>query len=155
MLNSKAPDFTLDATTGQKVRLDDLRGSFVVLIFYPANETPICNKQLSEMNVNLEEFLSQNARVFGVNTASVDAHKGYCERRRLQFPILSDPGGSVAKRYNASMKWLPILIKRTVVGIDPDGMICYYQHGKPEPDEVLNAIKASAQGRGQASPSSL
>lgn len=142
LLNSKAPDFALESTTGQKVRLSDCNGSFVVLVFYPANETPVCNKQLDEMNVSLEEFLKLNARIFGVNTATVEKHKGYCERRRLQFPILSDPGCKVARDYGAQMKWLPIVIKRTVVAIDPDGTVCFYKHGKPDPEEVIAAIKS-------------
>ena len=150
MLNSKAPDFMLESSTGQKVRLSDFEGSFVVLVFYPANETPVCNLQLDEMNINLEQFLTHNARVFGVNTANADKAKTYCERRRLQFPILSDPGAKVAKQYGAQLKWLPMVIKRTVVAIDPKGEVCYYQHGKPDPQEVLEAIQ-----KRQASPSSL
>ncbi len=148
MLNSKAPEFILESTTGQKVRLEDLLGAFVVLIFYPANETPGCNRQLSEMNVNLDDFLTANTRVFGVNTANVEKHKGYCARRRLQFPILSDPGCKVAKDYGAYLKWLPMIIRRTVVAIDPGGSVCFYQYGKPEPGQVLNAIKEHAKLRG-------
>jgi len=154
MLNSKAPEFILESTTGQKVRLEDLHGAYVVLIFYPANETPGCNRQLAEMNVNLDEFLTANTRVFGVNTANIEKHKGYCERRRLQFPILSDPGCKVAKKYGAYLRWLPIVIRRTVVAIDPDGSVCFYQYGKPEPDQVLAAIREHAKQRGSASPSS-
>jgi thioredoxin-dependent peroxiredoxin len=150
MLNSKAPDFLLESSTGQKVRLADFEGSFVVLVFYPANETPVCNRQLSEMNVNLDQFLTHNTRVFGVNTASAENHKGYCERRRLQFPILSDPGGKVAKQYGAQMKWMPMFIKRTVVAIAPNGDICFYKHGKPDPQDVLEAIE-----KYQANPSNL
>lgn len=155
MLNSKAPDFVLESSTGQKIHLADFHGSFVVLVFYPANETPICNKQLSEMSVSLEEFLAQNARVFGVNTASAEKHKGYCERRRLQFPILSDPGCKVAREYGAQMKWLPMVIKRTVVAIDPQGQVCFYKHGKPDPNDVLSVIKHHSGNSGSVSTSSL
>jgi peroxiredoxin Q/BCP len=147
MLNNRAPEFALDSTTGNQVRLSDFSGSFVVLIFYPANETPTCNSQLADMNINLQEFFENNARVFGVNTASVEAHRTYCERRRLEFPILSDKGGLVAKQYNANRKWLPMFIRRTVVAIDPDGVICFYENGKPDPKSVLDAIKDRARQR--------
>jgi peroxiredoxin Q/BCP len=148
MLHNKAPEFHLTSTTGQQVHLADLLGSYVVLVFYPANDTPVCNRQLSEVNVDLDKFLENNVRVFGVNTSSVAAAKGYCERKRLQFPILSDPGGKVARDYHAAYPVLPV-IRRTVVAIDPLGEICFFQHGKPEPDVVLEAIR-SHQGRSGA-----
>lgn len=144
MLNEKAPDFELTASTGQKVKLSDCAGSFVVLVFYPANETPVCNSQLSEINVNLDAFLQKNARIFGVNTASAEKHKAYCERRRLQFPILSDPGKKVAKLYGADAWWLPFMPRRTVVAIDPQGTIIFYENAKSDPEKVLEAINQRA-----------
>jgi len=141
MLNNQAPEFSMKSTTGQEVRLSDLAGGYSVLVFYPANDSPTCNKQLAEMNVDLDEFLAANIRIFGVNTSSVEAHKGYCERKRLQFPILSDPGGKVARMYGAAYPFIPI-IRRTVVALDPAGVICFYQHGKPDPKVVLAAIRA-------------
>jgi peroxiredoxin Q/BCP len=140
MLNSKAPPFTLEATTGQQIHLEDLSGSFVVLVFYPANDTPICNRQLNDMNLSLAELMKFNTRVFGVNAAEREKHKEYCVRKRLEFPILSDPNGQTAKKYNAWMRWLPIN-KRTVVVIDPGGTICFYKRGAPSPEEVLEVIK--------------
>jgi len=139
MLNDRAPEFELESSTGQFITLSDLHGTFVVLIFYPMNDTPICNRQLSEMSINTKELLQYNARVFGINTASRDKHSQYCIRKRLDFPILSDPGGAIAKKYKAWMNWLPIP-KRTVVVIDPDGIICFYKRGAPSPVEVIQAI---------------
>lgn len=147
MLNQKAPDFSLTASTGRLVSLRDFAGSYLVLVFYPANETPVCNAQLTDMNMNNEEFAKHNAKILGVNTASATKHKGYCERRNFTFPILSDPGCAVAKSYGASYRWLPMVINRTVVAIDPDGVICFYQHGKPDPQAVLQAIKDRAASR--------
>lgn len=147
MLNKKAPDFTLSSSTGNKVTLQDLAGSFVVLVFYPANDSPTCNTQLAEVNVNLEDFLQNNARIFGVNTASEEKHRDYCQRRRLNFPILSDKKCVVAKQFGANFKWLPMVIRRTVVVIDPDGVVCFFEHGKPEPGDVLKSIQARAKDR--------
>lgn len=86
MLNTLAPDFELEASTGHKVTLADLRGAYVVLIFYPANDTPTCNSQLDEMSISAEKLYEYNARVFGVNTASAVKAKEFCTRRRLEFP---------------------------------------------------------------------
>src|SRR5438094_692260 len=117
MLNTKAPDFSLEASTGQWVNLNELAGSFVVLIFYPLNDSPTCNRQLKDAELSLQDFLLVNARVFGVNTEPVEKQRAYCTRKRLQFPILSDPGGKLAKKYKAHMLWLPFNL-RTVVVVD-------------------------------------
>jgi peroxiredoxin Q/BCP len=143
MLNQPAPEFTLEATTGQNISLKDLLGDFVVLIFYPANDTPICNKQLNDISINNNDFCELNARVFGVNTASAGESRSFCTRKRLEFPILSDPDGTTAKSYNAYMKWFP-MNKRVVVIIDPKGMICFYEKGKPAPEKILEAIKEAS-----------
>lgn len=140
MLNQKAPDFTLAASNGEQVSLRDLKGKFVVLIFYPANDTPTCNKQLAEANLALGEFKAANAVVFGVNPAPQKKMADFCTRKQLEFPILSDTHGQIAKEYNAHSKWLPLNI-RTVVVIDPAGEIVYYQRGKPLPEQMLAAIK--------------
>ena len=140
MLNTNAPQFSLEASTGQQVSLSELAGSYVVLIFYPVNDSPTCNKQLKDADLNMQDFLMLNARVFGVNTATVEKQRAYCTRKRLQFPILSDPGGKVAKQYKAHMIWLPFNL-RTVVVIDPQGIICYWKRGLPDTDEILTAIK--------------
>jgi peroxiredoxin Q/BCP len=140
MLGQQAPDFSLDATTGQKVHLADLHGSFVVLIFYPANDTPVCNKQLDEASVSAAQLLQHNARVFGVNTAKVEKSRDYCTRKRLEFPILADPGGTVARKYNAFWGWIA-MNRRTVVGIDPDGKIMFFERGTPSGEKIINAIQ--------------
>jgi len=144
MLNSEAPDFSLESTIGQPICKDDLKGAFVVLIFYPANDTPTCNKQLSDTDLELGSFMSVNARVFGINTAGIEKQKEYCVRRRISFPILSDPGGKVAKLYGAKLFGLP-LIMRTVVVIDPNGIIVYHKRGNNPPPsaEILEAIQNS------------
>jgi peroxiredoxin len=136
----KAPDFLLSASTGEQIRLSDLKGKFVVLIFYPANDTPVCNLQLGEANLALSEFAAAKALVLGVNPAPVAKTEAFCKRQGLQFPILSDPGGKVAKQYNAHYKWFPFNV-RTVVIVDPQGNICYCQRGKPHPEEIIAAIK--------------
>ncbi|HEY9677392.1 MAG TPA: redoxin domain-containing protein [Drouetiella sp.] len=140
MLNEKAPEFSLESTTGQHITLESLAGSFVVLVFYPQNDSPTCNKQLSDFSLSSGSLLEDNALVFGVNTAPANKSRSYCTRQRLDFPILSDPDGVTAKKYKAFLGWLPF-IKRTVVVIDPGGNICFYQRGTPAPENIVTCIK--------------
>lgn len=143
MLETKAPEFSLAASTGQEISLADLAGSFVVLIFYPANDTPVCDRQLKEASLSMKEFLAANARVFGVNTAGVAKQRDYCTRKKLEYPILSDPGGRVARSYKATQGWLPFN-KRTVVIVDPEGIICFYERGLPTAEQILESIRQRA-----------
>ena len=139
MLNETAPDFALEATNGEQVKLSSLKGAFVVLVFYPANDTPTCNAQLAEMSLSAQELLARNALVFGVNTASASRSGDYCLRKRLSFPILSDPGGAVARQYKAFTGWIG-LNRRTVVVVSPEGSICFYEKGKPPASKILAVI---------------
>ena len=140
MLNTPAPNFSLMASSGKLITLRDLVGQFVVLIFYPVNDSPTCNKQLDDFNLNLDEYVNFGVRVFGVNTAPVDKQRRYCVKRKLDFPILSDPGGVVAKTYGA-YRWFFPVNKRTLVVVDPKGLICLYERGIPSADRILAAIK--------------
>ncbi|MEJ7606754.1 MAG: peroxiredoxin [Bryobacteraceae bacterium] len=130
-----APDFELPDDQGGLVRLSALRGQNVVLVFYPADETPVCRQQLCEFRDRAELALQKHAAVFGLNPGSPGSHAGFRERQRLGFPLLVDRGGKVAKAYNAKSLW----IRRTVYLIGKDGVIRYAKRGKPAVEEVLAA----------------
>jgi len=134
---SKAPDFTLPAPGGDTVTLSKLRGSNVVLVFYPGDDTPVCRKQLCEFRDQWEEARRHNARVFGVNPAGVESHRRFQEKHRFPFPLLADAGQKVAALYRAN----GLFVKRTVYLIGPDGVIRYAKRGKPDPTEVLSAAR--------------
>ena len=140
MQGQPAPDFTLMASNGKVITLAQLKPAFVVLVFYPANNTPTCNRQLDTFNVNLGRFLQLNTVVFGINTAKLEKQRAYCARRRLEFPILSDPGGGVAKRFHAYCGWWLPINRRTVVVVDPEGQVCFHKRGLPTIEEIEAAI---------------
>ena len=134
---SKAPDFSLPDESGRKVSLAGLRGSNVVLIFYPGDDTPTCRKQLCEFRDRWEKARARNVAVYGVNPQSSASHAKFREKFHFPFPLLVDAGQKVAALYHAN----GIIVKRTVYLIGPDGMICYAQRGKPEPEAVLAAAR--------------
>ena len=129
-----APDFTLSGQDAKPVILSALRGRNVVLVFYPADNTTVCTKQLCEFRDRWPLVEQKSALVFGVNPASVTTHAKFRERHLFPFPILSDPGQRTGAAYRARGLFVP---RRTVYLIGPDGVIRYARRGKPEPEEVL------------------
>ncbi len=133
-VGSEAPDFTLPDQDGNPVSLRALRGSNVVLIFYPGDETPVCRRQLCEFRDRADVWQAKNTVVFGMNPAGAKSHAGFREKNRLGFPLLVDQGGKVADAYKC--KGL-LMTTRTVYLIGPDGKIRFAKRGKPDPAEVL------------------
>ncbi len=96
-----APDFALESTTGERVSLSDFRGRPVILVFYPADWSPVCGDQVVLYNELLPEFERFNAQLLGVSVDGIWSHRAFAENRNLRFPLLADfePKGEVAQRY--------------------------------------------------------
>jgi thioredoxin-dependent peroxiredoxin len=131
----KAPDFTAPDDQGHIVKLAELRGKNVVLVFYPGDDTTVCRAQLCEFRDNWERARSHNTVVYGVNPAGSTSHEKFREKYKLPFPLIVDGGQKVADLYHAN----GLIVKRTVYLIGPDGMIRYAKRGKPSVQEVLAA----------------
>ena len=130
-----APDFTLPDQDGQPVTLSALRGYNVVLVFYPADDTSVCTRQLCEFRDQWSLAQQKNTLVFGVNPARPVKHLKFRERYRLPFPLLSDRG----QKTGAAYRTRSLAPRRTVYLIGPDGVIRFASRGKPDPREVLAA----------------
>ena len=98
---NQAPDFELNSTPDQTVRLSDLRGKRVVLTFYPADWSPVCSDQMALYNEMLHYFHKQHAEVVGISVDSKWCHMAFSENRHLHFPLLADfePKGAVSRTY--------------------------------------------------------
>jgi peroxiredoxin Q/BCP len=143
-IGDEAPAFELEDESGNTVRLADFRGtSGVVLMFYPADETPGCTKQLCAARDDYDRYQEAGVAVFGVNPAGAESHKKFIEKHGLRTPLLLDSGAKVAKAYGALYP-IPLInvINRTVVGIDRDGKVRFYQRGIPSTDKILGAMVA-------------
>lgn len=143
-IGTPAPDFDLEDESGNRVQLAGFRGrSAVVLMFYPADLTPGCTKQLCEARDDYDQYQAAGVAVFGVNPGSAASHKRFTEKHGLRTPLLLDPGGRVCRAYDALMP-IPIvtLVNRTVVGIDRDGVIRFYERGMPSTSTILAAMAA-------------
>lgn len=104
--NTRAPEFALRASDGALVRLRDFLGKNVVLVFYPADYSPVCTSELVLFQETLEEIRRYNAEVVAISTDSAFTHRAWSEQEHLGFPLLSDfwPHGGVARRYGVFLE---------------------------------------------------
>ncbi|MBM3204409.1 peroxiredoxin [Candidatus Uhrbacteria bacterium] len=144
----KAPDFTLKDSSGKLVRLSEFRGkSPVLLVFYPGDMTPGCTMQLCAIRDDWQKFRSCGIVVYGVNHADAESHQTFIKKHTFPFPLLIDTGKKVSKRYGAIKTFFKaIIIKRSVVGIDTEGVIRYLKRGMPKNSEILKAMKPYENG---------
>jgi peroxiredoxin Q/BCP len=140
-----ASEFTLKDSGGNDWTLSDHRGTTVVLLFYPGDNTPVCTRQLCSVRDHWSEYQATGAEVVGISTDTVESHDKFAEKHSLPIRLLSDPDGKVSAQYGMK-SWLPGRSARGVVVIDKDGKIVYSKAQpislfRPADEDVLAAIK--------------
>src|ERR1700709_2954191 len=100
-VGAPAPDFTALDQDGHSVTLSSMRGKNIVLVFYPADETPTCTTQLCEFRDHWPDVQKKNAVVFGVNPASAEKHQKFRKSKSFPFPLIVDEGQHVAELYHS------------------------------------------------------
>jgi peroxiredoxin len=144
-----APDFTLRATPDQTLSLSELRGRPVVLIFYPADWSPVCNDELAVFNELLPEFERHDAQLIGISVDGVWCHMAFADARNLRFTLLSDfePKGEVARTYGVYRDKEGVSERASFL-IDPEGTIVWNEVSpvgiNPGAGGVLQALEAMA-----------
>ena len=118
----KAPTFSKAAHTGETVSLDDLHGRWVVLYFYPADDTPGCTAEACSFRDSYEDFVDAGAVVIGVSKDSLDKHERFAAKHKLPFQLISDEDGTLRSAYDVK-KSLGILPGRVTYVIDPEGVV--------------------------------
>ncbi len=155
-----APDFALNATPDQILRLSELRARPVILVFYPADWSPVCGDQVALYNEILPEFHEYGAEILGISVDGVWCHAAFARDRKLHFPLLSDfePKGAVARQYGAYREE-DGTSERALFVIDGDGIIrwsfCSPVAVNPGADGILSALESLAGQSGQARTASL
>jgi peroxiredoxin len=146
-----APPFTLPAGPDQSLSLDQFRGRPVVLVFYPADWSPVCGDQLALYNEILADFQELEAQVLGISVDGPWCHRAYAEARNLNIPLLSDfePKGAVAREYGA-YEATGGVARRALFVIDGEGVIRWSYLSpfdvNPGADGILAALE-QIQGR--------
>ena len=141
-----APEFKLLGTGGATYSLTDQRGSPVVLVFYPGDDTPVCTLQLKAYNEDLTQFTDLGTTLWAVSPQTVESHDGFSGKYGFAFPLLSDPDKATFREYGClGPLGFP---RRSVFVLDREGIIRYCHRAKAgltfrKTPELLEAVKAT------------
>ena len=123
-IGDKAPNFNLPDAKGEMLSLASLQGNWVVLYFYPKDDTPGCTKEACSFRDDLHKLEKLGAKVVGVSVDNGNSHSEFAKKYKLPFPLLSDKDGLVASQYGALSNFVFIKIaKRYTFLISPDGIL--------------------------------
>jgi peroxiredoxin Q/BCP len=129
-VGKSAPDFCLNDQTGSESCLKDFKGKWVVLYFYPKDNTPGCTKEAIEFSKFLKDFDKMGAVILGTSADSIESHQHFITKQSLKINLLSDPDKEVLEKYGAWQK--KKLYGRSFLGIvrstyliDPEGKIAH------------------------------
>lgn len=145
---TQAPDFILEDQAGIEHALSDYLGGWVLLYFYPKDDTPGCTAEACSIRDSWDGFKQGGITVIGISADSVESHRKFAEKNKLPFILLSDPSKKVIQKYGAwkekSMFGKSFMgIKRSSYLIDPNGNVAkVYPKVKPSDhaEEVLSDI---------------
>jgi thioredoxin-dependent peroxiredoxin len=121
---SAAPDFSLNSEDGNQVSLNDYRGKWVVLYFYPKDFTSGCTIEAHNFQRDQAEYARRNAVILGVSVDSAESHKNFCAKEGLNFKLLADTSHQVSKEYGSLMNFgVAQISARNTFLIDPQGKV--------------------------------
>ena len=147
-VGAAAPEFELPDQEGQLHSLEDYRDQWVVLYFYPKDETPGCTTEACEFRDNIFAFRDLNAQILGVSLDDVESHKAFAENHGLPFPLLADVDGTAATAYGVKTRMLGMEVaKRQTFVIAPDGTIAKH-YEKVDPSKHSKQVLADLETLG-------
>jgi len=145
-VGAPAPDFELRDQDGHMHSIEDYRGQWVALYFYPKDGTPGCTTEACEFRDNIFAFRRLNCQVLGISLDDAASHKMFAEKHGLPFPLLADTEGSTADLYGVKSNMMGFTVaRRQTFLIDPEGNIARH-YEKVDPDshsaEILADLEA-------------
>lgn len=143
-LGEIAPDFTAITNSGQEITLSDYRGKQnVVLVMYPGDQTGDCTRQLCAFRDEFPRFEAVDTVVFGINPANADSHQRFIDKNGFPFELIVDQKRKIARQYDALML-LGYVVNRTVIAINKEGKIVFYERGYPTNDAIISALETQS-----------
>ncbi|MBT4110434.1 redoxin domain-containing protein [Candidatus Woesearchaeota archaeon] len=152
-INEQAPKFTAEALHQgeiKKVNLDDYKGKWVALVFYPADFTFVCPTELGSLADKYEEFKQVNTEIISISTDTVFVHKAWADNsetiKKITYPMLADPTGKICRAYGTYLEHEGLSLRGTFI-VDPDGVLKAYElHDNSigrNSEELMRKIKAA------------
>ena len=138
--NIKAPDFTLIDQNNKSHALFEYRDKWVIIYFYPKDDSPGCTKEANNFKENLDKFMDLNAEVIGISPDLPQSHKKFADKYGITLTLLSDPNKEVISKYHAR----GLVTKRVSYLVNPDGIIAKaYSTVNParHAEEILQDLK--------------
>ena len=133
IIGEKAPSFEVESfhdKNTKTIKLEDYKGRWVILVFYPADFTFICPTELGDLADKYEEFQKLNAEILSISTDTTFVHKAWHDNSetisKIKFPMIADPTGKVCKRYNTYIQKEGVSLRGTFI-IDPEGILKAYE----------------------------
>ena len=144
--NTKAKDFILPSTDGKNLKLKDLKGKFVVIYFYPKDDTPGCTIETNDFSKLSPKFKKLNCEVYGISKDSLKSHIKFKNKYKIKIDLLSDEDIKVLKKYKVwgKKKFMGrefIGILRTTFLIDKKGKIIKIWKNVKVKDHAQNVLK--------------
>jgi peroxiredoxin Q/BCP len=141
-MGAPAPDFELHDQDGQLHSIEDYRGRWIVLYFYPKDDTPGCTTEACEFRDNIFAFRNLDSQILGVSLDDEESHKAFSEKHGLPFPLLADTSGTTAEAYGVKTKAFGMTVaKRQTFLIDPVGNVAKH-YEKVDPDTHSEQVLA-------------
>lgn len=142
----QAPDFELAASNGEKVKLSDYKGRYVVLYFYPKDMTPGCTTEACDFRDQINEFKGLDTVILGVSPDNITMHQKFIEKYSLPFALLADEDHQVAELYGVwqlkNMYGREYMgIERSTFVINPDGVLVKEWRKVKVKDHVTEALE--------------
>lgn len=141
---SPAPEFSAPNQDGKILRLSDFKGKFVLLYFYPKDDTPGCTKEACAFRDQFASLKKMNTVVLGVSRQDAKSHQAFIAKHKLPFDLLVDEDGSIAKAFGVGLMPVIGFHKRQSVLVGPDGKVLrFYESVDPTKhvDEVMADVK--------------
>jgi peroxiredoxin Q/BCP len=138
-VGTQAPDFEADASDGSRVSLAALRGSPLVLYFFPRSFTPICTRQAARFRDNHAELASLGAKVVGVSPDPLETQCEFGRSQSVQFPLLADPDRRICQAYGVVWSLLP-RVRRVTFVIGETGRVELVLHHEFQISKHLDGV---------------
>jgi len=143
---SHAPAFTARNQDGKEIHLSDFKGQFVLIYFYPKDDTPGCTKEACDFRDHYSEIRKLNTTVLGISRQDAESHKKFIAKHKLPFDLLIDADGKIAESFGVGTMPVVGFHKRQSILIGPDQKVVkFYDTVNPQThvDEVIKDIKGA------------